>query len=384
MDLEKRRRFIINIGYWALILAIVFLVFKYLLSLIMPFLIAFIFSLILRPVVRFLTKKLHFRQNLAALICVILFYAILGTIIVLISARLVDSVADFIAEIPRIYNNSIEPGLKNLMEYLGDIANRFDPAVVDLVEGGFPQIISALGNAVTSFSVGAVSLLSGIASKLPSFLIGAVICIIATVFMSMDYGRIAEFLLRQLPDKATSLAMDIKNSLSKIIFQYGRSYLLILLITFGEISIGLLLIGVNKALLLAAIIAVFDIFPVIGSGLFLVPWTIITFIQGNVVKGICIGLLYIIITIVRQIIEPKIVGRHVGLHPLITLMSMFVGASLFGGIGLLGFPITIAIIKNLDDIGAVNIFKKAHADEVAKKSFNSPRKTAEQKKEKKT
>lgn len=384
MDLEKRRRFIINIGYWALILAIVFLVFKYLLSLIMPFLIAFIFSLILRPVVRFLTKKLHFRQNLAALICVILFYAILGTIIVLISARLVDSVADFIAEIPRIYNNSIEPGLKNLMEYLGDIANRFDPAVVDLVEGGFPQIISALGNAVTSFSVGAVSLLSGIASKLPSFLIGAVICIIATVFMSMDYGRIAEFLLRQLPDKATSLAMDIKNSLSKIIFQYGRSYLLILLITFGEISIGLLLIGVNKALLLAAIIAVFDIFPVIGSGLFLVPWTIITFIQGNVVKGICIGLLYIIVTIVRQIIEPKIVGRHVGLHPLITLMSMFVGASLFGGIGLLGFPITIAIIKNLDDIGAVNIFKKAHADEVAKKSFNSPRKTAEQKKEKKT
>lgn len=384
MDLEKRRRFIINIGYWALILAIVFLVFKYLLSLIMPFLIAFIFSLILRPVVRFLTKKLHFRQNLAALICVILFYAILGTIIVLISARLVGSVADFIAEIPRIYNNSIEPGLKNLMEYLGDIANRFDPAVVDLVEGGFPQIISALGNAVTSFSVGAVSLLSGIASKLPSFLIGAVICIIATVFMSMDYGRIAEFLLRQLPDKATSLAMDIKNSLSKIIFQYGRSYLLILLITFGEISIGLLLIGVNKALLLAAIIAVFDIFPVIGSGLFLVPWTIITFIQGNVVKGICIGLLYIIVTIVRQIIEPKIVGRHVGLHPLITLMSMFVGASLFGGIGLLGFPITIAIIKNLDDIGAVNIFKKAHADEVAKKSFNSPRKTAEQKKEKKT
>ena len=386
MDLKKRKNFIINIGYWAIILAIVFLVFRYLLSLIMPFLLAFIFSLILRPVVRFLTEKWKFRQNLAAILCVVLFYAILGTIIVVISARLVGSIGDLISTIPDIYTESIEPALTNAMENIGSLANRFDPTVVDLVQSVFPQIISALGNAVSSFSVGAVSFVSGIATKLPSFLIGAVICIIATVFMSIDYGRIAVFLLRQMPSKATALALDIKKSLSWILFRYGKSYLLIMLITFGEICVGLLIIGVKNAPLIAVVIAVFDIFPVIGSGLFLVPWTVVVLIQGNIVRGISLALLYAVVTIVRQIIEPKIVGKHVGLHPLLTLMSMFIGASLFGGIGLLGFPITIAIIKHLDDSGAINIFKKSppeeKSDKATKKIENAEEKKSSRKSKK--
>ena len=103
------------------------------------------------------------------------------------------------------------------------------------------------------------------------------------------------------------------------------------------------------ALLIAALIAVFDIFPIVGAGLILLPWTVITFIQGNVLQGIGMAVLYVVVIIVRQIMEPRIVGRQVGLPPLVTLACMFVGTSLFGGVGLFGLPILAAILTNLND-----------------------------------
>ena len=105
-------------------------------------------------------------------------------------------------------------------------------------------------------------------------------------------------------------------------------------------------------------IAVFDILPIVGSGTVLLPWTIISFIQGNIHNGIRILLLYIVVTIVRNIVEPKIVGQQVGLHPLITLLSMVLGTSIFGGIGVLCLPVAVAVAKQLNDDGVIHIIKK--------------------------
>ena len=114
-----------------------------------------------------------------------------------------------------------------------------------------------------------------------------------------------------------------------------------------ELFVGLLLLRVPYAFLLALLIAVVDILPVLGTGTIVIPWGIITLILGNFPLGIGLLILYAIITVVRQSLEPRVVGHQIGLHPLITLISMFVGVSLFGFLGLFGLPIAVTVFVQI-------------------------------------
>ena len=153
----------------------------------------------------------------------------------------------------------------------------------------------------------------------------------------------------------------IKDYTIKILFKYIRSYALILSITFAELMIGFgimhFITGLQNIFLLALLIAVFDILPIVGTGTILIPWAIISLIIGDYASAICLLVIYAVITVVRQFIEPKIVGQQVGLHPVATLLAMIVGSRLFGGLGLLGVPIALAIIKDLNDHGKIHVFK---------------------------
>jgi len=105
-------------------------------------------------------------------------------------------------------------------------------------------------------------------------------------------------------------------------------------------------------------VGVVDAFPIVGSGTVLIPWGIISLVTGNISRGIGILILYVVITVIRQIIEPRIVGKHVGLRPVVTLVCMYAGTKLFGGLGLFGLPITVAIISDLNSTGVIHLFER--------------------------
>ena len=128
--------------------------------------------------------------------------------------------------------------------------------------------------------------------------------------------------------------------------KYLRSYSLIFLLTFGELFLGFSVIGIDGAVVFAALVALVDILPVLGAGAVLVPWAIIEFILGNTALGVSLAVLQVIIAIVRQIVEPRIVGRGIGLHPVVSLMSMYVGLRVFGILGMIGAPLFFVIVKN--------------------------------------
>ena len=136
-----------------------------------------------------------------------------------------------------------------------------------------------------------------------------------------------------------------------------RAYLLIMLITFGELAAGLLLLRVDYALFIAALVAVLDILPLIGSGGILIPWAVIALLRGDTPLGVGILLLYGVITVVRNIIEPKIVGGQIGLHPLVTISAMFFGIKVLGVGGILLGPIGALLLKHLNDTGAVRLYR---------------------------
>ncbi|MBR5702318.1 MAG: sporulation integral membrane protein YtvI [Oscillospiraceae bacterium] len=348
---SKRRRFLINLLYWVALLAIVYLCFRYLLKLLMPFVIALLVAWLLRPVCRWYRKKNLNGQLYTALVVatVLLFYLIIGGLITLILINVGANIAQRLSGLPALYTQTIEPGLSELYASAEELVSRFDPRLEAVVDKVMPEIISSLGSAVSRFSVTAVTKLTSLATSIPNALLNAAICIISTIFMATTFESIIRFLKKNMPEKVTETAGYVVKSFRNVIMKYGISYLIIMLMTFAEIAIGLLIIGKPHALLIAALIAVFDIFPIVGAGLILLPWTVITFIQGKVLQGIGMAILYVVVIIVRQIMEPRIVGRQVGLPPLVTLACMFVGTSLFGGVGLFGLPILAAILTNLND-----------------------------------
>ena len=115
-----------------------------------------------------------------------------------------------------------------------------------------------------------------------------------------------------------------------------------------------MLLGQNNAVLLAAIISIIDILPVLGTGAVVIPWALICLFTGNIWKALGLIVMYIIITIIRNFLEPKVIGNQVGLHPLITLLSMFCGLKLLGAVGLFGFPLTLIVLNDLYKRGKIH------------------------------
>lgn len=357
-EINRRKRIITNLVYWALLAALVFAAFQYLFGLLWPFLLAFVFARCLRPAIRYMTLRWHLRYNLSALLCLLVFFVLLGTLVSLIAVKLVTTGLDLLSSLPQVYMNTIEPALRSGLAAVESFVSRLNPEVYAAVDAVLPDLIAPISSGVSELSVKAVGAVTGFAAGLPKSLLHLLICLIATVFFTLDYPHIAAFVMRQVPERVKTLVSETLESLRSVVGQFVKSYLIIMAITFGEIFLALLLLGQKKAALIAAVIALFDLFPIVGAGLILLPWALFTLLSGTPVKGIGLLTLWIIVIVLRQILEPRIVGRSVGLHPLVTLMSLFVGAKLFGGIGLLGLPITCAIVKSLDDGGVIHLLKK--------------------------
>ncbi len=357
MTLEKRKQFIIHFLYYAIILGILILLARYALGALMPFIVALLVSLLLKPAISFFHEKLKFPRKLTGVLIVVVFYALVGLLLIILGVRLFAAAKSFFASLPSIYTHSVVPWVKGLFASLEEFTARLDPDAAAAYAVVSTNITTSLGDAVVNASKQVVGWATNFTLKTPGFLLKLIITVIATIFLSVDFPKIKAFVVRQLPERWRELLHNARVQLGHTLWSYLRSYALILLITFGEITLGLTIIGVKNAVGIATAIAIFDILPVVGSGLVLLPWTIITLISGNLAQGLGLAILYVVVIVVRQVIEPKIIGDRVGLHPLVTLLCMVLGTYLFGAIGLLGLPITVALLHALNKQGAIHIYK---------------------------
>ncbi len=320
---NPRVRFLINIAYWAVIVAIIFLVFKYLINIMMPIFLAFVFAAVVRPISRALSRetryvrgkdghkvlvkrKFHMNRNVAGIISVLVLFIVVGGLLTLIIIRLTDTIVDFVSFAPTFYEQSVLPGITKLYNWVLQIGERFDASIVDAIEQALPGMISNLGSAVTNLSGKIVSGITGIASRLPSILLNSIICLIATVFISVDFDRIKLFIRKNLPEKPLRVAVNVKNSFLEMIWQFIKSYAIIFCITVSEITVGMLIVDAKSPLLIGILIGIFDALPIVGSGMILLPWSIITLLTGSTVRGLGIFIIYVVVVVVRQIIVRRI------------------------------------------------------------------------------
>ena len=357
MSTEKKKKFIIDTAYLALVLALGYVSLQFVLPLLMPFVLAFLIAYMLRRPIRFFSRVFHVPKGLAAVLLVVLTYGAIGLLLALAGIRITATIASLVQQIPSIYNNYILPDLTDLFTWLEDLLARLDPSLMSALEELQTQLLNMLWQLVSSLSgllMGGVSFATSLATSL--------LMVISTFFIAIDYEKIVKFVLGCLRGHTRDVILQIKSYVVGTLFVCIRSYALIMFITFVELSIGLSVIRVERAMLVALLIAIFDILPVLGTGGIMIPWAILTALGGNVPRALALLVVYVIITIIRNIIEPRIVGKQIGLHPVLTLMSMFVGTHLFGVVGLFGLPILLSLLRYLNDNGTISLFPASALD----------------------
>lgn len=356
---EKYKDFLWHFGFWGAVAVLVFVFIRFLLRPMLPFIIAFTVAAFLQPVMRWLLNKLHLKPNkegIAAVLITVSCYIILVGLALLLIIGLASAVIDWASGLPDLFANNIAPWVETSFEQALTFIFVLNPELGQFVQDMLPDVISSLSSTIMNISVSLVSWASSVGTKLPGGMLAAIICVIATTFLVKDYDMVVGKLLSVLPVKGQVMVGQIRVAIVDILVNFARSYLLILLITFMEVFVGLAIIGMENAAVIATMIALFDFMPILGSGMILLPWTIFTLLQGKITKGIGLLILWFVVVVARQIIEPRIVSKRVGLYPLVTLFFMWMGLKLFGGVGMLALPVIVLVIKDLYESGLLNMF----------------------------
>jgi sporulation integral membrane protein YtvI len=218
------------------------------------------------------------------------------------------------------------------------------------------KLSAAISAAASSVLSGVLSSMTAVAAAVPRILLFLLVSVVSVLYISWDLDRILGFIKRSLPPSVRAYTAAFKNGFLKTALLYLRSYGILMLMTFVLVFVGLLVLRAEYAILLAALIALLDVLPVIGVGTVLVPWSVISFLMGSTARGVGLLVLLAMHEIMRQIAEPRILGKSLGVHPLITLMLLYVGYSLFGIWGLIFVP-ALGIL-----IGA--LFNKEHSAKI--------------------
>lgn len=357
MDINKKKEFIIKTMYFLIIAAIVYISIKYALGWFFPFVIGFAIAFILNPIIKLISGKLKIGRGIVAFFTVLIFYTTVGVLLTLLVMKLFVSLKQVFMQLPSTYVTIIEPMIFEISSNIENILVKLDPALIETIRGVMASFTESLGSIISSVSSGVVLFISSTVSVVPSLFITLIFSIISSFFFAISYVDITSFLLRQFSPKARSIIFDIKEYIVGTLFKFIKAYFIIITITFIELSIGLTILKIENAVSVALIIACVDILPILGTGGIVIPWVIIEAFRGNIALAIGLLILYIIITVIRNIIEPKIVGEQIGLNPLIVLICIFIGLKLFGFMGLFILPIGITILVNLNKEGKIHIFK---------------------------
>lgn len=340
MNMQSKRDFLTNVAYWAIIIAAVYLALEYLVPISVPF----ILGILAAWLVVWISEKLHCSHKLLRIGLTLLIYGIIGLLVTLLVSKGVSVISGIIKWLPEVYEHKILPFVMLVYNWCVESLELLDPAVSKTLSALLESALSALKSLVSFLSSSAVSLVSSIATGVPNLVLSLLAMIFSTVFVVGDYERITAFAQENVPAAIQKILTSIRVYLTDTLFVVIRSYILIMLLTFTELSILFSVFGIDNAFLKAALIAIFDVMPILGTGGIMIPWAVTSLVLGYTGLGLKLLLIYAIVTVVRNYVEPKIVGAQLGLHPIITLVSMFIGLRLFGFWGLFGLPVGISFL----------------------------------------
>ncbi|MBQ4561706.1 MAG: sporulation integral membrane protein YtvI [Clostridia bacterium] len=341
---EKWAKILVVSAYALIVGAVIHLFFGKILSLGAPFLAAFLLGVVLRRPSEKLHQRTGINKKILSFILVLTVILFIGFVAFLLANQLISESNKLFEKLSKNSENI----LSSAASLLDDLGKRF-PFIYeyldrDVINGTVTEVLK---NLITSLSAYLASALTAVVTKLPDIALFFTVFVIASFYFSIDISNTILAIKKLIPTRLRSKTGSAINTVKGIVSGYIKAYAIILLITFAQLFVGFLVLGISYATTLAIVISLLDMLPVIGTGTVLIPWAAITMLMGNIPLGIGILILFGIITVVREVIEPKIIGSSIGMHPLLTLISMYAGYRLFGLWGILLLPAFVNLAKSL-------------------------------------
>ncbi|MBR3249345.1 MAG: sporulation integral membrane protein YtvI [Clostridia bacterium] len=313
----------------------------------MPFLIAFIISLLMEPAIKYIMKKTNLtRRTSSIIIFIIVFGIIVGAMIWGIITIISESTN--LLQTINVYFDKAYEQVQNIISYFNFDKINVSEQIMTIVQNAAGEILNFISNWLTSF----LTKLANIVTSIPTMSIYFGITIVALYFICIDKIYILDLVEHHMPKQWTrKLFIHIKE-ITTVLGGYLKAQATLIIISFIISVIGLYafkFIGLNieYPLLIALAIGFIDALPILGSGSVMIPWAIIASLNGDLKLGIAIIGLLIVMSIVRQFLEPRIVSKNIGIHPIFTLIAMYTGFKFIGVMGLILGPIILIILKNL-------------------------------------
>jgi sporulation integral membrane protein YtvI len=335
--------------------------FFYLSKVTYPFLIGLLIAFLINPLVNIFEKKGRMPRALAVFLGLIIIFAFFAGLITLLITEIVSGASYLAKVVPKnldiliMYVEKIIAGqIIPFYNHITSIFNKLEAGQQDTIMTNIQNVGKKVGTTAGTFIQNLFGNIPHIISWIPNAATVLIFSLLATFFISKDWYRLAEFGNKVLPDKAKVSGRNVFIDLKKALFGFLRAQLTLISITTVIILIGLLILRVDYAITIALVTGAVDIIPYLGTGIVFVPWIIYESIGGDMGLAIGLGVLYLIVLVQRQVMEPKILSSSIGLDPLATLIALFVGFKVIGFLGLIIGPVTLVVISTLH---RANVFR---------------------------
>jgi len=326
-----------------------------------PFLIGIGIALLINPLVNFLENKVRLPRAVAVIISIILIISVFIGLITLLITEIVagaNYLADVLPDHVQTLVNYIEDFIASQIIPLYDQATSLfkslnagqQDTIMQNIQSAGQKIASSAGTFLQNFFQKLPTLISWI----PNAATVLIFSLLATFFISKDWYRLTKYFRKFLPEKAQKSGKTVFNDLKKALVGFIRAQLTLISITLVIVLLGLLILRVDYAITIALVSGIVDLLPYLGTGVVFIPWIVYEAITGHISLAVGLGVLYTVVIVQRQFMEPKILSSSIGLNPLATLIALFVGFKLVGFLGLILGPVTLVIITTLN---RANVFR---------------------------
>jgi len=339
VEQNDKKNFLINFTFTIIICAVIFVIGKFTLQYLTPFVLAVIIAYFMQRPARFIEKNLKISKSISAAILAAGVYILVAAIFLFLLYRLFA------------FSGTLVESLPEFISYVSGVTEKLENTFYMYFEKISPEIsneiVAALKENVGNFTVTATNYISHTAAvsakNTPSFLFSSIVALVASCYIAKDYDGLKRFFKSLCPVRVYENIIKIKLILSQSFLKLIKGYVFLTIATYIQLIIGFWLLRIKYAPLLALIVAVIDLLPVLGTGTVLLPWGIILIAMGDGFKGFGILLLYLTITVIRNFLEPKIIGSQIGINPLFTLLAMFIGLKVFGFWGIIILPVALIV-----------------------------------------
>ena len=324
----------------------------YALPVVVVILIAWGVASVIYPIAKKTQQRIRIPYKLCAAVYVVLALLLLGTLLFFLISRLMEEMRELVAWVGenRGWIGEKIGGLVSSLERLSERLPFMEQADQINGLGALGASVDAMvsdwiNKTVSGVGVWITSVVGRILRATPKMLILSIVTVMACFYWSIDYDSIQAYVWSHLPKRWQGTAKGVRQKAKTAMRRYLRAYVILWALTFGEVLIGLLILKQPYAFLIATVVATVDILPVLGAGTVLIPWAVILLLLGHHTVGIGLLILYGVLTIVRQIAEPHVVGESLGIHPLASLLCIVLGLQLFGVIGMILGPAAAFAVK---------------------------------------